>query len=474
MKFKDIIGQEGVKEKLMDFIKTGKIPHAIMLSGKEGSGTMPLAIAFAQYLLCQGNQKKATPKKHETKAATLDLFGEPIKTEAAQLDLFGEPVKPDGPQLDLFGEPVKPSEPQQLDLFGEPVKPAEPQMDLFGEPVIQVNEGTESSDVEESDVSEAPVERPCGKCRSCSLAEKLQHPDLHFMFPIYNRKKGDNFCDDFIGEWREMLLSTPYFTYSDWMEACGADNQQLRIYGVESDTIFKKLSLVASQGGYKVCVIWLPEKMHEACANKMLKLLEEPPEKTVFIMVSEEPEQLLQTIQSRVQTIPVPPLTEDEIFESLTTTYHVQEGSARIIAHSCQGNISKALEMISGNNDTTMYFELFVSLMRLSYMKKVKEMKKWSEEVAGMGRERQKHFLDYCQRMVRENFIYNFHRPELNYMSEAESNFATKFAPFINEKNVIGIMEELAACDRDISQNANAKIVFFDFALKMIVLIKNR
>ena len=442
MKFEEIIGQEGVKEKLMDFVKTGKIPHAIMLSGKEGSGTMPLAIAFAQYLMCQGTTKNTAP----------------TRPSVAQTS------------FDLFGEPIKPAEPQ-MDLFGEPIKPAEPQLDLFGEPTVHPNSEGEIGD---SDADSKDAERPCWKCRSCLMAEKLQHPDLHFMFPIYNRKKGDNYCDDFIGEWREMVLSNPYFTYSDWMDASGAENQQLRIYGVESDSIFKKLSLVASQGGYKVCVIWLPEKMHEACANKMLKLLEEPPEHTVFIMVSEHPEHLLQTIQSRVQTIPVPPLTEREIFESLTTQYRVQEGAARTISHACQGNLSKALEMIRGNNDTTAYFELFVSLMRLSYMRKVKEMKHWSEEVASMGRERQKHFLDYCQHMVRENFIYNFKRPELNYMSEEESNFAVKFAPFINERNVIGIMDELANCDRDIGQNANAKIVFFDFALKMIVLIKNR
>ena len=352
MKFTDIVGQDSVKKRLTEMVEGGKIPHALMLAGPEGSGTMPLAIAFAQYLLCKG------------------------------------------------------------------APPAQPAMGLFG--------------MEEP---EAPTdERPCGQCSSCKMSEKFQHPDLHFMFPIYKLKSGsDNatYCDDFINPWREMLLSNPYFTYSDWMEASGAENQQLTIYEAESDAIFKKLSLVASQGGYKICVVWLPEKMNDSCSNKMLKLLEEPPTGTIFIMASEHPEQLLQTIRSRVQMIVVPPIQESEIADALVTHNGI-------------------------------------------HVRKVKEMKKWSEEVAGMGRERQKHFLSYCQYMVRENFIYNFHNSKLNYMADDESDFAVKFAPFINENNVIGIMNELNLCERDITQNGNAKIVFFDFALKMIVLIKNR
>ena len=395
MKFTDIVGQDSVKKRLTEMVEGGKIPHALMLAGPEGSGTMPLAIAFAQYLLCKG------------------------------------------------------------------APPAQPAMGLFG--------------MEEP---EAPTdERPCGQCSSCKMSEKLQHPDLHFMFPIYKLKSGsDNatYCDDFINPWREMLLSNPYFTYSDWMEASGAENQQLTIYEAESDAIFKKLSLVASQGGYKICVVWLPEKMNDSCSNKMLKLLEEPPTGTIFIMASEHPEQLLQTIRSRVQMIVVPPIQESEIADALVARNGILPAMASRIAHSAQGSMSAALKKIVDDSDREQYFELFVRLMRLSYVRKVKEMKKWSEEVAGMGRERQKHFLSYCQYMVRENFIYNFHNSKLNYMADDESDFAVKFAPFINENNVIGIMNELNLCERDITQNGNAKIVFFDFALKMIVLIKNR
>ena len=321
----------------------------------------------------------------------------------------------------------------------------------------------------------APLNYACGHCNSCLMAEKLQHPDLHFAFPIYKKNPSKaNYCDDFLTEWRELLLDNPYFGYAEWRKASGAENQQLMMYVEESDAIARKLSLKSSQGGYKVCIIWLPEKMHESCANKMLKLLEEPPQQTVFLLVSERPDLVLQTIRSRTQMIDVPALSEQEIERTLISRNGIAEADAKLIAHTANGSMTAALRAITSDTDESEYFDLFVSLMRLSYMRKVKEMKQWSEEVAALGRERQKSFLVYCQHMLRENFIYNFHRPDLNFMNEQESQFAVKFAPFINERNVIGIMTELSLAQRDIEQNANPKILFFDFALKMIVLIKNR
>ena len=203
-------------------------------------------------------------------------------------------------------------------------------------------------------------------------------------------------------------------------------------------------------------------------------MLEEPPSQTMFILVCEQPDTLLSTILSRCQSIMVPPLTIDDVEQHLINKCGVDAGLAKSIARTSSGNLCAALRYITDNSENEQYFELFVSLMRLSYVRKVKEMKQWSEQIAGLGRERQKRFLDYCQRMIRENFIYNFHNANLNYMNQEESDFAVKFAPFINENNVIGIMDELNKAQRDIGQNGNAKIVFFDFALKMIVLIKNR
>lgn len=308
------------------------------------------------------------------------------------------------------------------------------------------------------------------------MAQKLQHPDLHFAFPIYKKSSGKpTYCDEFIKEWRTLNLNHPYFGMQEWMAESGADNQQLIIYADESDAILKKLSLKSSQGGYKVMIIWLPEKLHETCANKLLKLLEEPPMQTVFILVSEQPDKVLQTIRSRTQMIHLPRLSLQEVEQTLTDQYHILPAEAHRIARSSAGNMAAALRSITDNSEQALYFDLFVALMRLSYARKVKEMKQWADRVASMGRERQKAFLQYAQNMIRENFIYNFQRhDQLNYMSENEASFAVKFAPFINENNVIGIMDELSLAQRDIGQNVNAKIVFFDFSLKMIVLIKNR
>lgn len=309
------------------------------------------------------------------------------------------------------------------------------------------------------------------------LAEKLQHPDLHFVFPIYKKSSSkDAFCDEYLKEWRSQLTTRPYFGMPEWMDMAGAENQQLIIYANESEAIMRKLSLKSSLGGYKVMIIWLPEKMHETCANKILKLLEEPPMQTVFILVSEAPEMVLQTIRSRTQMIDLPRLKDEDIERYLVEQCAVDAAAAKRIAHAAAGNMAKAVRTITNDAESEFFFELFVELMRMAYARRVKEMRLWSDKVAGMGRERIKSFLEYCQKMVRENFVYNFGRQgDLNYMTEQEAQFAVKFSPFINERNVICIMEELSLAQRDIAQNTSAKIVFFDFALKMIVLIvKNK
>ena len=306
-----------------------------------------------------------------------------------------------------------------------------------------------------------------------AMLAKLQHPDLHFSFPIYKKESTKPApCDKYINQWRNLLLEDPYFDYAEWMSAIDADTHQLMIYADESDALSKKLSLKASQGGYRVSIIWLPEKMNQTCANKILKLLEEPPVGVVFVMVSEHPELLLETIRSRVQMINVPKLTTEDVKEALGRKYGIDENTAEQIARMSYGNMAAAQRRIADDSEQQLYFDCFVELMRLSYARKVREMMLWTEKIVALKRERQKAFLGYCQRMVRENFMCNFHRRELVYMDGREQDFAVRFAPFINESNVIGIMEELALCERDIAQNANAKIVFFDFALKMIVLIK--
>ena len=371
MFFKDVIGQEEAKQRLIREAKEGKIAHARLFCGPEGIGKLPLAIAYARYLSCNNPGEKDA----------------------------------------------------------------------------------------------------CGICPSCVKFNKLAHPDLHFVFPVIKKKSKDTVSDDFIAEWRELLSQTPYFNLNIWLEEMGAENQQAQIYVKESDEIIRKLSLKSSQGGYKIMIIWLPEKMNVECSNKLLKLLEEPPSQTIFLLVSEEPDMLLTTIQSRTQRFSLYGIEEKYIVERLQSQYGLQERDAISIGHRSEGNFLKALESIHLNEENKLFFDLFVSLMRLSYQRKIREMKQWSETIAAMGRERQKHFLSYCQRLVRENFIFNFQDPSLIFMNEEEQNFSKRFAPYINEKNVMGIMDELSEAQRHIEQNVNARMVFFDFSLKMIVLL---
>lgn len=313
----------------------------------------------------------------------------------------------------------------------------------------------------------------CGTCLSCRMFNNLSHPDLHFVYPVINKAKPPKktLCDDIIATWRNFVLENPYFNINHWLSEQGAENQQATIYTAESEEISRKLALKSSQGGYKVLIIWLPEKMQEECSNKILKILEEPPSQTVFLLVSEQPEFLLQTIRSRTQQIDFKRLSSEEIQADLENTKGINSPDAKHIAHLANGSYLNALEAIHINEDKALFFDMFVLLMRLSYQRKVKEIKQWSEQIASWGREKQKNFLLYCQRLVRENFIYNFRIEVLNYMTDDEQNFSTRFARFINERNVMGIMDELTLAQRQIEQNVNAKMIFFDFGLKMIVLL---
>ena len=311
----------------------------------------------------------------------------------------------------------------------------------------------------------------CGVCPNCVKYNKLIHPDLHFVFPVIKKKNKDTISDDYLQEWREILNSSPYFNLNMWLKEMGAENQQAQIYVKESDEIIRKLNLKSSQGGYKVMIMWLPEKMNVECSNKLLKLLEEPPTQTIFILISEEPDMLLPTIQSRVQRFNIHAIDKEKIAETLCLNYGLEPNDAKNIAHRCQGNFLKALETIHLNEDNQFYFEEFVSLMRLAYQRKIREIKQWSDNIVAIGRERQKNFLAYIQRMLRESFIYNFHTPDISYLSGEEQKFSSRFSPFINEGNVISIMEELSIAEQHIGQNVNAKMVFFDLALKMIVLL---
>lgn len=381
MQFRDIIGQEEVKQQLRQAVRDGRIPHAQLFTGISGVGKLPLALAYAQYIAC------------------------PNRTD----------------------------------------------------------------------------EDSCGTCPTCLQYQKLQHPDLHFAFPIVKGDAGD-VCDDFMDKFRSMILSQPYFDIDDWYRYLGVETKQGMIYEKESGEILRKLSLKSFGDSYKVMIIWLPEKMHVACANKLLKLLEEPPMKTVFLLVSEQPELLLTTIVSRTQEVRVPRLTEAEIAEVLLRDHSdVSPSLAADIAHMSSGSYLTALKVVDENEGNSQNFNDFVALMRNAWLVGQKkdysallQLRKWSLDMAdsNLGREKQKAFLQYAQRQLRENYIYNFHCADMNYQTEAERNFSSKFAPFIHENNVERMMDELSKAEQQIAQNGNAKIIFFDLCLQMIVLVK--
>ena len=318
----------------------------------------------------------------------------------------------------------------------------------------------------------------CGCCPACVKMNKLVHSDLHFVFPVKKKKSSSSdsapVSDDYIGEWREIFLKEPYFCYSDWLTVLDVENQQPMIYEKESSEILRKLSLKSREGGWKIVIMWLPEKMKEACSNKLLKILEEPPAETLFLLVAESTENILPTILSRTQRIEIPRIANEDISVAMQHRYSLDTDTARSIAQQSGGDWEKAESMLKIDNDKKVYLELFMTLMRMAYRRDIQAMKRWSEQVAALGRERQKGMLEYCQRMIRENFIMNFGRNEMLYLSPEERNFSVNFSPFVNENNIFGIVEEISEAQKHVEQNVNAKMIFFDMALRMIVWIKNR
>lgn len=377
MFFRDIVGQEDFKKKILLEARKGQVPHSLLFCGPEGVGKLLFAIAFARYLLC------------------------------------------DNPS--------------------------------------------------ESD--------SCGTCRSCVKINKLAHPDLHFVFPVIKKKRplDKPVSDDYLTQWREVITTLHYFGLEEWLDHMGAENQQAMIYSEESESIAGKILLKSSEGGYKVMIIWLPEKMNRSCANKMLKLFEEPPDKTLFLLVSNHPELIIETILSRCQRVGIKQLDKKTISSALQAySYGLEKDKAEEIAHLSEGSWLEAIRTLRIEGSRDEFLDFFVSLTRLAYSRRLKEIKELSDQIAGKGREWQKSYLTYCQRMIRENFVLNFRLPVLNAMTANEKAFSSKFSPFINEGNVADLMYELSEAQSHIEQNVNAKMVFFDLSLKLIMLLKKK
>ncbi len=375
MLFKQVVGQNDIKSRLVRMVKENRVSHALLFSGPEGNGKLALALAFAQYINCLN----------------------PTDDDA------------------------------------------------------------------------------CGTCSSCKKYAKLVHPDLHFVFPVIKNNSDKNpVSDSYLTEWRALVNENPYFNLTTWLNKIRkeGENKQGAIFTSESSEIIRKLNLKTFEGKYKVMIIWMPEKMNEATANKLLKILEEPLGSTVFIMVSNQPDQMISTILSRTQQLKIPRLLDEDIEVYLKENFEIDENQAKGAVKVANGDIVSALEQMQMSDENKAFLNFFIQLMRLSYARKVGELLKWVEEISRLPRELQRNFLNYAINLIRENYIMNFKQSELVYLTPEQYDFSKKFSPFINDINAAMIAEDFALADSHIGQNGNSKIIFFDLGLKLIISIK--
>lgn len=313
----------------------------------------------------------------------------------------------------------------------------------------------------------------CGKCPSCQQHQTLNHADMHFVYPVVKKRNPKlGISEDYSAQWKEYLNEEPFAPYEKWLDKMNAENSQPQIYVEESNEILRKMNLSSLTAKYKIMLIWLPEKLKEEAANKLLKIIEEPFNDTIFIMVSNEPQTILPTIFSRTQRVNVKKLTPNDISYYLCSYYGVDNNTAEEIALISDGNINTAISNISLSTEIEEFRKIFQELMRKAYARDIRSLKDMSEGIASMGREKCRRFLYYCAKMVRENFIFNLQCSTLNSMNSTDRAFSQRFSPFINERNVEGIIKEIDLAEYDISRNANGKIVLFDFCIKLIILIK--
>ncbi len=373
MFFKDVVGQDEIKKRLIRSVQEQRISHAQLFAGHPGTGKLAMALAYAQYISCR-------------------------------------------------------------------------------------NRTDEDS---------------CGVCPSCHKYQKLAHPDLHFVFPVFNAKNLKNpVSDDFLPQWRELVKKNQYFELSDWLDHIDAGNAQGLIYERESESILRKLNLKSFESEYKVMIIWLAEKMHAACSNKLLKMIEEPPNKTLFILISEDEEGVIGTIRSRAQLVKFPFIENKALSDALLKIEGIDPAIIPDAVHLANGNFNRALAYLEPGEDEQFYFLKFQEMMRFAYTREVKELITWADEMAKIGRDKQKAFFAASLRLVREYFISNMKRSELVYMNRDEKEWGKKFAPFINERNIVPFAAEFELGIKHISMNGNPRIVFLDTALRMVRLIK--
>ena len=383
MLFKDILGQDHIKNYLITTANAGRIPHAQLFIGPEGSGTLPMAMAYAQYILCNNSNGENT---------------------------------------------------------------------------------TGNS--------------------ACNLKfEHISHPDMHFVYPITSTDevKGDSVVStNFLDQWRSFVKENPYGSLFDWYKKLEIPKKQGIISVKESAAINKNLSLKAYEGGYKVMIIWMADKMRTDAANKLLKLLEEPPEKTVFILISESIDDLLQTIISRCQVVDFLALPEQIITEKLISSHQVDANLARKIAHQCEGNYNKALHLLRQDGEDTVFEEWFINWVRVAFKAKgnasvIADLISWSSTISKEGRETQKNFLQFCILFFRQALLLNYQATDLVYLEPNFENFKLeKFAPFIHGNNIADIFKELEDAIYHIERNGNSSIILTDLSIKLTRLLHKK
>jgi DNA polymerase-3 subunit delta' len=309
----------------------------------------------------------------------------------------------------------------------------------------------------------------CGKCSSCLKYQNFQHPDLYYIFPNNTNEtvKKDPQSELFYKEWVNFLKTKPYFSLEDWTEELNAENKQLIINKLDIGSVNKFLSLRKSEGKYKVVLIWWPEKMHHVASNKILKMLEEPTIDSVFLLVGHQSEELLPTIISRLQILNIEKLSTQEITNGLIKIESLPESNAKDIAALCDGDMVKAIKISSNPESGLIYTDLFIRWMRACYELRMENLIEWIDEISNLGREKQKDFISYCLRMLREVLISNYTDGSLNNMNDAESKFSVRFSLFIHAGNISFFHQTLNELNAAIERNGHPKMQLLSVSLKI-------
>ena len=404
MQFKEVIGQPNVKQQLTELVQHNRLSHALLFLGKEGSGALSLAMAFAQYVVCEKVNGKAT-------ANATPLFADPPAYQTGRLPTSQSP----------------------LTIYSD----------------------------------------SCGTCPACSKAQKMVHPDIHFSYPVIPKKSGDKpVSTDFISEWREFIQMNPYGNVYDWLQFIGAENKQGNITAYECSDIIHKLNLKSFESGYKILLMWMPEYLGKE-GNKLLKLIEEPPPNTLFILVAENESQILPTILSRCQLIKIPALETEDIAKALLERAKQPADQVHQVASISEGNYREALQLLQHAEED--WQDLLRDWLNAILKTGPSAQVKWIEEVAKLGREKQKQFLRYFNHLLQQSIrLRVIGSTEAALLPDKERDFALRLNKLTDISQQQAIIEELDKASYYIERNAHAKMLFHALTLKLYHIIADK